>query len=207
MADDTQTTSVPAQEPAQSPAGAQNTEPGPVPYDRFQQVNSQLAELKKWRQQAEADQAKRAKDAEAAEAAKMTEQQQYKELHEKATAKLTAAEQRAQTLEAELRTVRIERAFRAQAQTLGLKFATERAAETAFKLIPLDALEVDDSGAVTGLDKALKALKESDGYLFDQVAAPAVTPMDARAGTVKQPKADTQTESEREKAVRARYGL
>lgn len=84
----------------QSSAETQNTEtPKTVPYDRFQQVNAQLAELRKYK----AEQEKVAQQAAAAQAeaekARLAEQQQYKELAERnakeaADAKREAAEAR-----------------------------------------------------------------------------------------------------------------
>ena len=69
-----------AQPPVQPDAQA----PGPVPYDRFKEVNDQLRELKQWREKQEAD-------AKAAREKQLAEQAKWQEL----------AEQRAQELEAE----------------------------------------------------------------------------------------------------------
>jgi hypothetical protein len=91
----------------QTPAEAQNTEtPKTVPYDRFQQVNAQLAELRKYR----AEQEKLAQQAAAAQAdaekARLAEQQQWKELAEKNAKEAEAALRKAADLE--LRALRSE---------------------------------------------------------------------------------------------------
>lgn len=91
----------------QSSAETQNTEmPKAVPYERFQQVNAQLAELKKYR----AEQEKLAQQSAAAqsdaEKARLAEQQQWKELAEKNAQEAAAAQRRAADLE--LRALRSE---------------------------------------------------------------------------------------------------
>lgn len=175
---------------------------------RIAEVNSESAARRKKLADYEAADAKRQQEAEAAEAARMAEAQQFKELADKHAAKLAEAQRELGAHKAMIRTHQVEKAFRTQAQSLGLRFANERAADTAFKLLPMDALEIDPSGAVSGMDKALKALKETDAYLFEQstTQAPPMVPLDARAGQ-SSTRAATETGQEQEARVRARYGI
>ncbi len=71
---------------AATPAEAKNTERGPVPYDRFHEVNKELAALRKWRQ----DQEKAAGKAESERLAKMGEWEALAKQHEAAAQGLTA---------------------------------------------------------------------------------------------------------------------
>lgn len=70
---------------AGAPAEAIKTEtqPGPVPYERFHEVNSQLAELKKWKTEQEKSAQAQAQAAEAAEAERLAKAQEWQALAEK----------------------------------------------------------------------------------------------------------------------------
>lgn len=94
-----------------TPAGAQNTEPGPVPYARFREVNEELKQLKAWRADWEKAEAKRKADAEAAEAERLKKQGEFEKLAEQAQAKareleqqVATASERVKTLETALKT-------------------------------------------------------------------------------------------------------
>lgn len=93
---------------AQGAAAGTQEQPGPIPYERFQEVNSQLAELKKFKADQEAAAAKAKKDAEAAEAKRLTENNEFKTLAEQRAAKIAELEQaagRVGTLEAAVKAV------------------------------------------------------------------------------------------------------
>lgn len=70
----------------------QTPAPGPIPYERFAEVNQQLAEMKKWRAEQERAEAQRKKDVEAAEAKRLVEQNEFKTLAEQRAAKLAELE-------------------------------------------------------------------------------------------------------------------
>lgn len=80
--------------------------PGPVPYERFAEVNTQLAEMKKWRAEQERAAAASQKATEAADAQRLVEQQKWQELAQKHEAKLKELEPvqaKAQAYEAALK--------------------------------------------------------------------------------------------------------
>lgn len=85
-------------QPADSQQQAAGTEgqgqqtPGPVPYERFAEVNTQLAEMKKWRAEQEKAASEARKAAEAAEAKRLAEQNEFKTLAEQRAAKLAELE-------------------------------------------------------------------------------------------------------------------
>lgn len=88
-------------------AETQNTEtPKPVPYERFKQVNAELAELKKYKAEQEKLAAQAAAAQADAEKARLAEQQQWKELAEKNAKEAEAANRKAAELE--LRALRSE---------------------------------------------------------------------------------------------------
>lgn len=91
MADEqTMETTAQADQAGAAPAEAKNTEstPGPVPYERFQEVNKQLAEMKRWRTEQEKAGQAAAQAAEAAEAERLAKQQEWQTLAEKRQAAL-----------------------------------------------------------------------------------------------------------------------
>lgn len=61
----------------------QNPPPGPVPYDRFKEVNDQLAELRQWKAQQEAN-------AKAAQEKQLAEQNKWQELAQQREKELAA---------------------------------------------------------------------------------------------------------------------
>ena len=67
-----------------------------VPYERFKEVNTQNAELKKRLAAIEAEERKRADEAKQAEEQRLSEQNEFKALYEKRTAELTALTPKAQ---------------------------------------------------------------------------------------------------------------
>lgn len=71
-------------------AEPKNTEsaPGPVPYERFKAVNTELAEMRRWRTEQEKAAQTAAQAAEAAEAERMAQQQEWQKLAEKRQAAL-----------------------------------------------------------------------------------------------------------------------
>lgn len=91
MPDDQQQADTPqGQQQGDTSAGSKNTDtqtPGPVPYERFKEVNDQLAELRQFK----ADQERAAADAKKAqsdaEAARLAEQGEFKKLAEQAEAR------------------------------------------------------------------------------------------------------------------------
>lgn len=112
MEKQTTTTTEQEQVQGQPPAEAQNTDtPGPVPYERFKEVNAELAALRKWRAEQEAAAQKAAREAEEAEQRRLEEQKEFRRLAEERKAKLaeieaTATEQarRIEVLESALET-------------------------------------------------------------------------------------------------------
>lgn len=89
-----------------TPAEAENTVPGPIPYDRFREVNernktlaAQVAELEKARK-------KREDEAETARQAQLKEQEKYRELAEELEGKVKDLEPRAEEARQELEALR-----------------------------------------------------------------------------------------------------
>lgn len=74
------------------PAGAQTTVKDPVPYERFSEVNKQLGELKKWKQEQETAAAERTKKEQDAEAVRLAKEGEYKTLAETLQQKLAELE-------------------------------------------------------------------------------------------------------------------
>jgi muconolactone delta-isomerase len=64
------------------PAGALKTDKDPVPYERFSEVNKQLSDLKKWKQEQEAAAAERVKKEQEAESERLKQQGEFKTLAE-----------------------------------------------------------------------------------------------------------------------------
>lgn len=87
-------TQQPATQPVTTPppAEAQPTDKGPVPYDRFAEVNKELTDLRKWRKEQEQAATERAKQDAAQETARLAEQGQYKQLAEQAQAQVAGLE-------------------------------------------------------------------------------------------------------------------
>lgn len=137
MADE-QTTDTTAQngQAGATAAEPKNTEsaPGPIPYERFQEVNKQLAEMKRWKAEQEKASQAQAQAAEAAEAERLAQQQEWQ----------TLAEKRAKEVEAlkpvQERATRYEAALKALLEThrQGLP---GHVVELLDKLDPVDQLE------------------------------------------------------------------
>ena len=81
-----------SQQQAGGEQGQGQPTPGPIPYERFAEVNTQLGELKKWKAEQETAEAQRKKDADEAEAKRLVEQNEFKTLAEQRAAKLAELE-------------------------------------------------------------------------------------------------------------------
>lgn len=117
-------------------AEPKNTEsaPGPVPYERFKAVNTELAELKRWRAEQEKASQQAAQQAEAAEAERLAKQQEWQKLAEKRAAEVEALKP------VQERATRYETALKAllETQRQGLP---GHVVELLDKLDPVDQLE------------------------------------------------------------------
>ena len=184
---------------AGTPAGAQNTDtPAPVPYDRFKAVNDELAEMRKWRKEREAEQANAAKAAKDAEAQRLAQQQEWQTLAEQRQAELDALTAEKVQAEGRLREIAIRDAIRAEAQRQKMAFANDAAAQDALLVLKaegkLDELEIDGAGKAQGLDKLLAELKEQRPYLFKAPSAPGS--IDAGARSNGQPQTNEQYDAD-----------
>lgn len=83
----------PTADPQNPPTGATQpgTEQGPIPYQRFKEVNDQLKELKDWKTKQEKEAEKRNQEAKTAEDKRLAEQQEFQTLAEKRKAELDEA--------------------------------------------------------------------------------------------------------------------
>jgi len=71
--------------------------------------------------------------------------------------------------------------------------------DSALKLLDLGEVEIDDDGKITGLDKAIKKLADSDSYLLE--------PQDEDTGLPKQPSGDRTRQTPTDKAKKTRDDL
>ena len=71
------------------------------------------------------------------------------------------AQKQIDAAKAEVQQLRLETALAKEGAALGLLDA-----EVAIKLLPADAIKINDKGEITGLKEALDKLKESKPYLF-----------------------------------------
>lgn len=199
MTEETNTTTESTTEPASS-AETQNTDmPGPVPYDRFQEVNKQLSDLKKWKAEQDKLNKDRQKQQDDVEAQRLTEEKKFQELADKHKLEAEQHAKRAEELEAQNRLFILRDAFKSEAEKANLTFTTNTAANDAFKLADLDGLEIGENGTVAGMDNVLKELHKSRPYLFSQSKAPDI---DASKGTTKSSK---ELDEERKKELRQRH--
>ena len=92
------------QQPGQQPDAAKNTDnqPGPIPYDRFKEVNDSLKATKKQLDELLADKEKRDKDAKEAEEKRLESQKEFETLANERKSKLDDAEKTINTYKAEL---------------------------------------------------------------------------------------------------------
>ena len=163
-----------ATEPQQVAASAatQNTEtqatdgqPGPVPYERFKDINAQLKTAQ--------TQLKKLQEAQTAkERAEMTELERIK-------AEMAERDEALAAAQAALKGMHLRAAFQREAQAQKLTFV-EGALDDAYALADLSSVELDDDGKASGMDKALKALAKSKPYLF---RVPGAVEIDGSAGT------------------------
>lgn len=93
------------QQPGQQPDAAKNTEnnqPGPIPYDRFKEVNDSLKATKKQLDELLADKEKREKERKEAEDKRLESQKEFETLANERKSKLDDAEKTINTYKAEL---------------------------------------------------------------------------------------------------------
>ena len=142
-----------------APAEAKTTDiPGPVPYDRFAEVNKELAALRKWR----TDQEKAAQRAEAERLAKTGEWESLAKQHETAAASL------ASELEA------------LKAQLAEAAAAVQATYEARVKALPKEAKQAVDS--LPGLSVAQKlAWLDANAALFARPTPPNINATDQGA--------------------------
>jgi len=91
----------------EKPAGAENTEtpsnePGPIPYDRFKEVNDKAKALQDRLAELEEKQAEREKEEEKKRRKRLEEQQEFKQLAEEAQQKLEQLQPQHDQLQAQL---------------------------------------------------------------------------------------------------------
>jgi DNA repair exonuclease SbcCD ATPase subunit len=166
-----QTTATDNAQASATPAEAQNTEttsagePGPVPYSRFKAINEETKSLK-------AQLADLQKALKANERASMSEVERLKA--EKAELEAAANQAREAITQ-----MRLKDAFRSAAATKKVRFV-DGAMDDAFKLADLTGVQVEESGAVRGMEAAIDALLKAKPYL---VQRPEPAQIDASAGT------------------------
>jgi hypothetical protein len=92
------------QQPGQQPDAAKNTDnqPGPIPYDRFKEVNDSLKATKKQLDELLADKEKRDKDAKEAEEKRLESQKEFETLANERKSELEKANESINTYKAEL---------------------------------------------------------------------------------------------------------
>lgn len=81
------------------PDEAKNTDKGPIPYERFKEVNDQLADLRAWKQEQEKLAKAAKKDEQKREEARLAEQEEYKTLAEQRKARVEELEPLAEKVE------------------------------------------------------------------------------------------------------------
>ena len=146
-------------------AQAADGQPGPVPYERFKEVNAQLKAAQKLAEKLQSAQKEK-------ERAEMTELERVKA----EVAERDAALAQAQT---KLKEHALRDAFRQELATQKLRLA-DGAESVAFRTVDLSSVELDDDGKVNGMDAAVKALAKGAQFLFRTPEAP---PIDGSAGT------------------------
>ena len=118
-----------------------------IPLQRFNEVYERM-------KKAETRLNKLMKEKEEAEKKALEEKGQFKELYEKTIAEKNALQQSL-----------ITQAKR-EAVLASLYSANVHNPKTVMKLIDLNAISLDDSGAVSGVEEEIQRLKQSDPYLF-----------------------------------------
>ena len=95
----------PEKQPGQQPDAAKNTEnnqPGPIPYERFKEVNDQYKAMKSQLDELQKEKEKRDKDATEAEEKRLESQQQFEQLANERKTELEKANETITTYKAEL---------------------------------------------------------------------------------------------------------
>lgn len=95
----------PEKQPGQQPDAAKNTEnnqPGPIPYERFKEVNDQYKAMKSQLDELQKEKEKRDKDAKEAEEKRLESQQQFEQLANERKTELEKANSEISTYKAEL---------------------------------------------------------------------------------------------------------
>lgn len=145
------------EKPNTPPEGGKSNEgdgKDPVPYHRFQEVNSELTELRKWRQEQEAK-------AKKAEEESLTKNQEFEQLANKRKEEL-------EQTQAEIKSLKVRSAVERAAVKAGA-----RDPEVVYKLLSDNSsIDINDKGEVTGIEDAINDLKENNGYLFGESDTP-----------------------------------
>jgi DNA repair exonuclease SbcCD ATPase subunit len=166
-----QTTATDNAQASATPAEAQNTEttsagePGPVPYSRFKAINEETKSLK-------AQLADLQKALKANERASMSEVERLK-------AEKAELEQQAKAATEAITQMRMKDAFRSAAIATKVRFV-DSAIDDAFALADLTGVQIEESGAVKGMEDVVKKLATAKPYLIQK---PTPAPIDASAGT------------------------
>jgi predicted RNase H-like nuclease (RuvC/YqgF family) len=112
---------------------------------------------------------------------------------ERLNSKITELEKRNGELIAANRELSIKNAFLAD------KNHAWRNPDSALKLVDLSEVDIDDDGKISGLDKAIKKLADSDSYLLEQT--------DEDTGLPKQPSGDRTKQQPKDKQAAKREDL
>ena len=151
----------------------------------LRKANQEAAERRKRLEALEADEKKR-KDAD------LSELEKAQKVAEEWKGKLDL-------VSAELDTLRLRQAFYEAAAEGKVAWANAQAQRDAFALSDLSGVEIDEDGAVSGMDKVMKGLQKERPHLF---GAAAVTQPEINAGSKGGGKGEGDVE-----AVKRRFGL
>ncbi len=116
--------------------------------------------------QAKTETERRAKAEGEAEATRLAEQQEWQKLAEKAQKDASDLKGQLDEKDAELRQHTLRAAFAAQADTMGLKFASPQAAADAFALADLSEIDTSDGNGAKGIGDVIKTLSTERPHLF-----------------------------------------
>lgn len=158
--------------------------PGPIPYERFAEVNTQLADLKKWRAEQEKAAAAAKKAADDAEAKRLAENNEFKTLAEQRAAKLAELEPLGERVK-------------------GLEAVIQGVYEAKLKDLPEAARKAVDALPGLSVEQKLAWLNEN-GALF-QVAKP--TAPNINATDISAPGGSTVAKTEDQVELWRRLGL
>lgn len=174
-------------------AEPQNTEtpqaasgPGPIPYERFKDVNEKFNAAQK-------------QLAKLQEAEKKRERETLSEV-ERLQAEKGDLESQLNEARSAVTRMLMKDAFRAEIARKKLRFV-DGAETDAFALANLEGVEADEDGAITGMEAVVKALVKEKPYLFAQPEAHN-TDGAAGRGTGKQP-----VDENKEAELKGRFGI